>query len=47
LSLLGICSSDLTLPLQPYSQEERAQVQKYLQTVDVLRELPSATTAAV
>jgi 4-hydroxy-tetrahydrodipicolinate synthase len=47
LSLLGICSSDLTLPLQPYSQEERDQVQKYLQTVDVLRELPSATTAAV
>jgi 4-hydroxy-tetrahydrodipicolinate synthase len=47
LSLLGICSSDLTLPLQPHSQEERDQVQKYLQTVDVYREVPSATAAAV
>jgi hypothetical protein len=26
------------LPLQPYSQQERDQVQKYLQTVDVLKD---------
>jgi 4-hydroxy-tetrahydrodipicolinate synthase len=38
LSLLGISSSDLTPPLQPYSQDERDQVQKYLQTVDVLKD---------
>jgi 4-hydroxy-tetrahydrodipicolinate synthase len=35
-SLLGICSSHLTPPLQPYSQEQRDKVEKYLQTVDVL-----------
>lgn len=39
LSLLGICGSDLTLPLQPYSQKERDQVEKYLQTVDLLKDL--------
>ena len=38
LSLLGICGSDLTPPLQPYSQQERKQVEKYLQTVDVLKD---------
>jgi 2-dehydro-3-deoxy-D-pentonate aldolase len=38
LSLLGICSNNLTLPLQPYSQQERDQVQKYLQTVDVFKD---------
>src|ERR1700733_1254881 len=36
LSILGICSTDVTLPLRPYSSEERAQVEKYLQGVDVL-----------
>jgi 2-dehydro-3-deoxy-D-pentonate aldolase len=38
LSILGICNTDLTLPLQPYSQNERDQVEKYLQTVDVLKD---------
>jgi 4-hydroxy-tetrahydrodipicolinate synthase len=38
LSLLGMCGDELTLPLQPYSQQERDQVQKYLQTVDVLKD---------
>lgn len=38
LSLLGICSSDLTLPLQPYSQQQRDKVEKYLQTVDVSKD---------
>jgi len=37
LSLLGICSNDLTPPLQPYSQQERDLVEKYLRTVDVLK----------
>jgi 4-hydroxy-tetrahydrodipicolinate synthase len=36
LSVLGICNNNLTLPLQPYSQKERDQVEKYLQTVDLL-----------
>jgi dihydrodipicolinate synthase/N-acetylneuraminate lyase len=36
LSHLGMCSSDLTSPLQPYSQQQRDKVEKYLQTVDVL-----------
>jgi 4-hydroxy-tetrahydrodipicolinate synthase len=36
LSHLGMCSSDLTPPLQPYSQQQRDKVEKYLQTVDVL-----------
>jgi 4-hydroxy-tetrahydrodipicolinate synthase len=36
LSILGICSADLSLPLRPYSREEREQVEKYLQGVDVL-----------
>jgi 4-hydroxy-tetrahydrodipicolinate synthase len=38
LSLLEICSSDLTPPLQPYSQQERDLVAKYLGTVDVLKD---------
>ncbi len=38
LSLLRICSNDLTLPLKPYSQQEREQVEEYLQTVDVLKD---------
>lgn len=38
LSVLGICSTDMTLPLQSYSQNERDQVEKYLQTVDVLKD---------
>ena len=38
LSILGMCSNNLTLPLQPYSQQERDQVQKYLQTVDVFKD---------
>jgi 4-hydroxy-tetrahydrodipicolinate synthase len=38
LSLLGMCGGDLTLPLQPYSQQERDQVEKYLKTVDVLKD---------
>jgi dihydrodipicolinate synthase/N-acetylneuraminate lyase len=38
LSLLGICGSDLTPPLQPYSQQERDVVKKYLQTVDVFKD---------
>ncbi len=36
LSFMGICSTDLTLPLRPYSHEERDRVQKYLQGVDLL-----------
>jgi dihydrodipicolinate synthase/N-acetylneuraminate lyase len=36
LSILGICSTDVALPLRPYSREEREQVEKYLQGVDVL-----------
>jgi 4-hydroxy-tetrahydrodipicolinate synthase len=36
LSILGICSTDLTPPLRPYSSEERELVEKYLQGVDVL-----------
>ena len=38
LSLLGICSNDLTQPLKPYSQQVRDQVEKYLQAVDVLKD---------
>jgi 4-hydroxy-tetrahydrodipicolinate synthase len=38
LSRMGICSNDLTPPLQPYSQQERDQVEKYLRTVDVLKD---------
>jgi 4-hydroxy-tetrahydrodipicolinate synthase len=38
LSLLGMCSSDLTPPLQTYSQQQRDQVEKYLQTVDVFKD---------
>jgi 4-hydroxy-tetrahydrodipicolinate synthase len=38
LSLLAICSSDLTPPLQPYSRQERDVVEKYLQTVDVFKD---------
>ena len=38
LSLVGMCGGDLTLPLQSYSQQERDQVQKYLQTVDVFKD---------
>jgi 2-dehydro-3-deoxy-D-pentonate aldolase len=38
LSVLGICSTDMTPPLQSYSQKERDQVEKYLQTVDVLKD---------
>jgi dihydrodipicolinate synthase/N-acetylneuraminate lyase len=30
LSIMGICSEDVTPPLRPYSPEERAQVQAYL-----------------
>jgi 4-hydroxy-tetrahydrodipicolinate synthase len=37
LSVLGICSTDMTLPLQPYSQNERDQVENFLQTIDVLK----------
>jgi 4-hydroxy-tetrahydrodipicolinate synthase len=44
LSLLGICGTDLTLPLRPYSSEERARVQKYLRSVDVLGAPAPATT---
>jgi 2-dehydro-3-deoxy-D-pentonate aldolase len=38
LSRMGICSNDLTPPLQPYSQQERDQVEKYLRTVDVFKD---------
>jgi len=38
LSVLGICSTDMTPPLQSYSQKEHDQVEKYLQTVDVLKD---------
>ena len=38
LSVLGICSTDMTQPLQPYSQNERDQVEKFLQTVDVFKD---------
>jgi 4-hydroxy-tetrahydrodipicolinate synthase len=36
LSLMGICSANFTLPLQPYSHQERDRVQKYLQGADLL-----------
>jgi 4-hydroxy-tetrahydrodipicolinate synthase len=36
LSLLGVCSTDLTLPLSAYSSKERERVQQYLREVDVL-----------
>jgi 4-hydroxy-tetrahydrodipicolinate synthase len=36
LSLLGVCSTDLTPPLSAYSSKERARVQQYLREVDVL-----------
>jgi 4-hydroxy-tetrahydrodipicolinate synthase len=36
LSLLGICSTDLTPPLRPYSSRESNLVQQYLRGVDVL-----------
>ena len=36
LSILGICSTDVTAPLRPYSREEREQVEKYLHGVNVL-----------
>ena len=36
LSFMGICSNDHTLPLRPYSREESARVEKYLQGVDLL-----------
>ena len=36
LSILGICSTDVALPLRPYSRDEHEQVEKYLQGVDVL-----------
>ena len=38
LSVLGICSTNMTLPLQPYSQNERDQAEKFLQTVDVFKD---------
>jgi 4-hydroxy-tetrahydrodipicolinate synthase len=36
LSIMGICSTDVALPLRPYSREEREQVEKHLQGVNVL-----------
>ena len=36
LSLLGICSTDVTPPFLPYSSKERERVQQYLRQVDVL-----------
>jgi 4-hydroxy-tetrahydrodipicolinate synthase len=36
LSLMGICSTDLTPPLRAYSSKERERVQQYLRGVDVL-----------
>jgi 4-hydroxy-tetrahydrodipicolinate synthase len=46
LSMMGICSSNLTLPLRPYSHEERDRVEKYLQGVDLLstRQMSNATS---
>jgi 4-hydroxy-tetrahydrodipicolinate synthase len=35
LSLLGICSTDLTPPFRPYSSTERGRVEQYLREVDV------------
>ena len=35
LSLMGICSTDLTPPLRAYSSKERERVQQYLRQVDV------------
>jgi 4-hydroxy-tetrahydrodipicolinate synthase len=35
LSLLGICSTDLTPPFRPYSSAERGRVEQYLRGVDV------------
>jgi 4-hydroxy-tetrahydrodipicolinate synthase len=36
LSLMGVCSTDLTLPFRAYSSKERERVQQYLREVDVL-----------
>lgn len=36
LSLMGICSADLTPPLGPYTSKERELVEQYLRGVDVL-----------
>jgi 4-hydroxy-tetrahydrodipicolinate synthase len=47
LSVMGICSADLTLPLRPYSCEERDRVQTFLQGVDLLAvpQMPASQTA--
>jgi 4-hydroxy-tetrahydrodipicolinate synthase len=46
LSLMGICSTDLTLPLSVYSSRERERVQEYLHAVDVLS-MPMMSAAAL
>jgi 4-hydroxy-tetrahydrodipicolinate synthase len=45
LSLMGICSTDLTPPLRAYADKERNRVQQYLREVDVLSVpmMPAAT----
>jgi 4-hydroxy-tetrahydrodipicolinate synthase len=45
LSLMGICSNDLTPPLSAYSSKEHERVQQYLREVDVLSTpmMPAAT----
>ena len=46
LSMMGICSSHLTPPLRPYSREERAPVEKYLQAVDLLSTSQMSSTTS-
>jgi 4-hydroxy-tetrahydrodipicolinate synthase len=46
LSMIGICSSDLTPPLRPYSREERFLVEKYLQAVDLLSTSQMSSTTS-
>jgi 4-hydroxy-tetrahydrodipicolinate synthase len=46
LSLMGICSTDLTPPLRAYSNKERERVQQYLREVDVLS-APMMSAAAI
>jgi 4-hydroxy-tetrahydrodipicolinate synthase len=38
LSHSGMCSNHVTPPLQPYSQQHRDKIEKYLRTVDVLND---------
>ncbi|MGC2402575.1 MAG: dihydrodipicolinate synthase family protein [Acidobacteriaceae bacterium] len=46
LSFLGIGGDHVTLPLRPYSPEERAKVEKYLKGVDAFAVPPQASNSA-